>query len=137
MPWVIENVPGAPIRPDFKLCGCIMGLPELKRERWFETSWHGFSLRAPCHHPLQLVTVSGHGEPSGPRMIRRRVITVTGGGRDRSKPRKDADVSDWRRVMGIDWMSRDELAQAIPPAYTEHIGHQLIATIETVARNGA
>ena len=126
LPWVIENVPGAPLRADYKLCGCIMGLPELRRERWFETSWHGFDMRAPCYHPLQPVTVSGHGEPSGPRLIRRRVITVAGGGRDRRKPRRDADVSDWRRVMGINWMTRDELAQAIPPAYTRFIGARLM-----------
>ena len=35
-------------------------------------------------------------------------------------------VDDWREVMGIDWMTRDELAQAIPPAYTEWIGKQII-----------
>ena len=133
VPWVIENVPGAPLRPDYKLCGCIMALTELKRERWFETSWHGFDLRAACHHPLQPVTVSGHGEPSGPRIIRRRVISITGDGRDRSKPRKDADVHDWRRVMGIDWMTRDELAQAIPPAYTEYIGRQLLDHLAAAA----
>src|SRR5262245_2184895 len=33
--WVIENVPGAPMRPDYKLCGCMFGLRRLKRERWF------------------------------------------------------------------------------------------------------
>jgi hypothetical protein len=31
--------------------------------------------------------------------------------------------------MGIDWMTRDELAQAIPPAYTEFIGTQLLNVI--------
>ena len=35
-------------------------------------------------------------------------------------------VADWREVMGIDWMNREELAQAIPPAYTEFIGKQLL-----------
>jgi site-specific DNA-cytosine methylase len=37
---------------------------------------------------------------------------------------------DWRRAMGIDWMNRDELAQAVPPAYTEYIGYQLLAALE-------
>jgi DNA (cytosine-5)-methyltransferase 1 len=35
--------------------------------------------------------------------------------------------------MGIDWMSRDGLSQAIPPAYTEHIGRQLIDQLERAA----
>jgi len=111
VPWVIENVPGAPLRPDYKLCGCICGLPELRRERWFETSWHGFEMRPPCIHPPgSVITVAGHGEPSGPRMAHGVI----------------AHKADWERAMRIGWMSRDELAQAIPPAYTEYIGKQLI-----------
>lgn len=61
LPWVIENVPGAPMRADYKLCGCMFGLPNLKRERWFETSWHGFDLRQPCRHAEPVITVSGTG----------------------------------------------------------------------------
>lgn len=38
-------------------------------------------------------------------------------------------VADWRRAMGIEWMTRDELAQAIPPAYTEWIGAHLLEAI--------
>lgn len=130
-PWVIENVPGAPLRPDFKICGCVVGLPEIERERWFETSgWHSYDLRPPCCHLVQPVTVAGHGEPSGPRLKRAQVISVVGGGRDKAKPRRNADVSDWRRVMGIDWMTRDELAQAIPPAYTEYVGRQLMEYLD-------
>jgi DNA (cytosine-5)-methyltransferase 1 len=129
LPWVIENVPRAPLRPDFKICGCMVGLHEIERERWFETSgWHQFELRQSCFHADSPVTVAGHGEPSGTRRIKARehVISVVGGGADKSKPHRMATVADWRRVMGIDWMTRDELAQAIPPAYTEHIGRQLL-----------
>src|SRR5215467_701837 len=46
VPWVIENVPGAPMRVDLKLCGCMFGLG-VARQRWFETSWHAFDLRPP------------------------------------------------------------------------------------------
>lgn len=112
VPWVIENVPGAPMRADYNLCGCMFGLPKLRRERWFETSWHAFELRPPCHHPERAVTVAGHGIPSGSWYLNR----VDGYEYSRLA----------RAAMGIGWMTRDELAQAIPPAYTEHIGRQLI-----------
>ena len=113
-PWVIENVPGAPLRPDLKLCGCMFGLPNLKRERWFETSWRAFDMRQPCNHkPGDVVSVCG-----------------TGGGTGHTRK---ATVADWRRSMGIDWMTMGELSQAIPPAYTEHAGRQLLAGLVVAA----
>ena len=116
LPWVIENVPGAPMRADYLLCGCMFGLPGLRRERWFETSWRGFAMNL-CHdHREPVITVAGHGPPS---WVRSEARPVT--------------VADWRRAMGITWMTRDGLAQAIPPAYTEHIGRQLIAVLEAAA----
>lgn len=100
-PWVIENVPGARMRVDLKLCGCMFGLPGLRRERWFETSWHAFDMRPPCHHTGKAVEVYGGGGATKGRM------------------------TDRIAAMGIEWMSRRELNQAIPPAYTEYIGHML------------
>jgi DNA (cytosine-5)-methyltransferase 1 len=61
LPWVIENVPGAPMRTDYRLCGCQFGLSPLRRERWFETSWRGFDLRPPCSHTGIGMSVTGHG----------------------------------------------------------------------------
>ena len=116
MPWVIENVPGAPMRPDYKLCGCMFGLRRLKRERWFETSWQGFSLRPTCHHPEPVITVAGHDVPSHQRKFGR---TVT--------------LDERKEAMGIDWMGRDELGLAIPPAYTEYIGLELLRLLENVS----
>lgn len=118
VPWVMENIPGAPLRPDIKLCGCVVGLAELERERWFEIGgWYMFDLRPPCYHATAPITVAGHGEPSGPRMARGEI----------------AHKADWERAMGIGWMNRDELAQAIPPAYTEHIGARLLEHITAAA----
>jgi len=117
-PWVIENVPGATMRPDYKLCGCMLGLPRLRRERWFETSWHGFEMRAPCYHAGRAVTVAGHGAQGS--------YEFDGEGNYPTQ-------ADRRAAMGIGWMNRDELAQAIPPAYTEHIGAQLLAALEAAA----
>lgn len=49
VPWVIENVPGAPMRPDYILCGSMFGL-RIRRHRWFETSWGGYDLVPQCDH---------------------------------------------------------------------------------------
>jgi DNA (cytosine-5)-methyltransferase 1 len=115
VPWVIENVPGAPIRPDFRLCGCMFGLPMLQRERWFETSWRGFALRSPCLHLGPVLSVTGRGVGAG-RGQRARIKDWTG---------KNPGIAEARAAMGIDWANRAELTQAIPPAYTECIGAQL------------
>jgi DNA (cytosine-5)-methyltransferase 1 len=113
-PWVIENVPRAPVRPDIKLCGCMFGLTlpgvgYLKRERWFETSWRGFHLEMPHRHAGHAISIAGHGTPSWMR-------TKTG----------HIGVAEWRQIMGIDWTTREELTEALPPAYTKHIGSILL-----------
>lgn len=109
--WVIENVPGAPMRIDYRLCGYIFGLPGLRRDRWFEVSWGPvLHLRPPCRHIEPAVTVVGHGPGS-------------------SSPFKH-NALGWeqrkRDAMGIEWMTREGLSQAIPPAYTELIGADLM-----------
>ena len=109
LPYVIENVPGAPMRPDFVLCGSTFGERRLKRHRWFEVNWTHAPWVPSCSHSKQLVSVFGHGGH------------VYHG------------VSEWREVMGIDWMTRDELAQAIPPSFTEFIGRQLLEHLERAA----
>ena len=68
-PWVIENVPGAALRPDIRLCGCQFGLTlpgvgYLKRERWFETSWRAFGLEMPHRHVGHAISIAGHGTPA-------------------------------------------------------------------------
>ena len=63
-PWIIENVPGAPMRADYLLCGCMFGLPNLRRERWFETSWHGFAMNMGHYHSAPAISVVGHGTPT-------------------------------------------------------------------------
>lgn len=112
IPWVIENVPGAPMRPDWVLCGCLFLLPGLRRQRWFETNWSGVQLQSPCNHSdvEDAVTVAGH----------------PGGRSSRDGVHRPA-LATWRRAMGVDWMSARELSQAIPPAYTKCIGEQLLS----------
>ena len=112
VPWVIENVPGAPMRADYRLCGCQFGL-RLRRKRWFETSWDGFAFMEPCHHDGPVPSVVGTGTPSW--------VAETLG--------YNPGIAELRECMGIDWMNRKELSQAIPPAYTEYIGTQLLAHV--------
>lgn len=123
LPWVIENVPGAPLRPDAVLCGSMFGL-EIRRHRWFEFSWNQPLLTLACDHTQRITGVYGHPHGKG------------GAWRNGSRPMLPSDRETWSRGMGIDWMEPLELAAAIPPAYTELIGHQLLQHINA-SRPGA
>jgi DNA (cytosine-5)-methyltransferase 1 len=115
-PFVIENVIGAPMRRDLVLCGEMFGL-RVHRHRGFELDgW--FSMA----HPH-----AGH------RLRGGKTNCETGEGVARWITGHYADHEDAGRAMGIDWMTRDELAQAVPPAYTEWIGSQLLAHLTAVA----
>jgi len=105
-PWIIENVIGAPMR-GIVLCGTMFGL-KVYRHRIFECSHLVF---APPHsRHTELVA------PVGRRPGQNGWMTVCG---------HFADIEAASAAMGIDWMRRDELAQAIPPAYSEFIGLQI------------
>ena len=121
-PWVIENVPGAPLRADYKLCGCMFGLRndewELRRVRLFEVSWPvPLTLQSPHLHLRPALAVVGNGQPS---YYRHRFAKTPEG-----KPDYALFRAVCRELMGIDWMTRDELSQAVPPAYSEYIARQL------------
>lgn len=113
LPYVIENVAGAPVRKDLLLCGEMFGL-RLHRHRYFEIN--GFLCMRPRHarHRLKGAIHNCHIEAGHARQVAGHF----------------ADLDDARDAMGIDWMERDELAEAIPPAYTEFIGAQLLAHLE-------
>ena len=117
--WVVENVEGAVMPGDvysIVLCGSSFGL-RVRRHRRFATSQ--VVMAPPCQHYLQALTVdvTGHGM-QGREYKRRRALGLP---MDTQQDRREA--------MGIDWMSRDELAQSIPPAYTEWIGRQFAETL--------
>ncbi len=114
-PYVIENVPGSPLRGWVQLCGRTLGLG-VKRHRWFEASFAMMVPPCPKNHPGDWVSVFGHTVLS-----RGHVIGKAKGGGNRIK-RKHLGTDRGREAMGIDWMTRDELSEAIPPAYTEYIG---------------
>jgi hypothetical protein len=103
LPWVLENVPEAPLRPDFRLCGTQFGL-NVRRHRSFETSWGGGGeLLPPCWHHSKLLAFKHKGE------------------------RAYADA------MGCTWMTNKEARQAIPPAYTQWIGEQFLTSTTATA----
>ncbi len=112
-PWVIENVAGAPLRNPVQLCGSSFGL-DVRRHRLFESNIG--LLAPPCVHGTQQA----------------RFTPAT----NRTNLRRTVEVGVWRIplevqqvAMGIDWMTLPELSQAIPPAYTELIGEQLLPVV--------
>jgi len=106
---IIENVPQSPIRKDVMLCGEMFDL-RLHRHRYFETV--GFAL-PPAPHPEHSLRAGAHN-----CHVQEGYTRVIAG--------HFSDMESAQQAMGIDWMTRDELSQAIPPAYTEYIGQQLI-----------
>lgn len=110
-PFVIENVASAPMFNYIKLYGTMFGLKVI-RERWFEL--HGFDM-------LLLISPI---KPKAP-VQKLGYSTVVGGG----CAGRGIKLETWQGAMGIDWMSKAELTQAIPPAYTEYIGKHLIKQV--------
>jgi DNA (cytosine-5)-methyltransferase 1 len=119
-PYVIENVMGArsDMRADLTLCGTMFGLP-IARHRLFEAS---FPIAQPEHPPCRGVAKAYAAE----RGWAYRDMSVTGKGRH-------AGTSDrWKEILGIDpaaAMTQHNLAECIPPAYTEYIGRQVMEYI--------
>lgn len=117
VPWIMENVPGAPLHNWVVLCGSSFGLgiPEygwyLQRHRLFESNLWLWSSQ--CSHHGRAITCTGTGTPKAIKDAVGRTVKV----------------HEYRRLMGIDWMTRAELSQAIPPAFTQWIGSQLLVTL--------
>jgi DNA (cytosine-5)-methyltransferase 1 len=128
LPYVMENVEGAPLIEPLRLCGTEFNLRAtdtdglevwLKRHRLFESNVFLVGAGG-CHHPKDILCagVYGNGSPS----------------RDAAKARAGGYTPPSQGVraalMGIDWMSRNGLSQSIPPSYTQFIGEQVLAHIE-------
>lgn len=114
MPIVMENVVGAPLRDPIKVCG--LAFPELnvKRHRLFECNWPAIGTHC-GDHKKDYVMVFGNS-------VQRRVKYH---GKNRELRKADGEAA-----MGIDWMTKREMSESIPPSYTQFIGYQLIQHIE-------
>jgi DNA (cytosine-5)-methyltransferase 1 len=119
LPYVIENVDGAPLIDPVILCG--VSFPELRviRHRLFESN---VSLVAAPHKTHPLVFTHDKRKAHYGRLDQDTAyVSVNGGGNCRVTNKRDA--------MGVPWMNGKEANEAIPPAYTEFIGRQLMAQI--------
>lgn len=107
VPYVIENVKGAPLHDPVVLCGSTFGL-KVRRHRLFESNLpllpHG-----PCRHKEQ-------GRPVG--VYHALNDSIPQGGKTA------ATLEEGQEAMGIDWMTWKELKEAIPPEYTLWLGRQ-------------
>jgi DNA (cytosine-5)-methyltransferase 1 len=116
LPYVIENVEGAPLRDPVILCGTMFPQLRVLRHRLFETS---FPMLIPHHgkHPL-VHTFDKRKNHYGKTNEWIDFVQVTGGG--------NCTLAAARQAMGINWMTKTEINEAIPPAYTRFIGAQLL-----------
>ena len=128
-PYIIENVVGAPLLDPLMLCGTEFGMTALDvdgvplkvlRHRLFESNIP-LTRRGECNHDPSILTASIYGAGGG----------WTPEHRDSAKRRggyvPHTDVC--RQLLGVDWTTKHELSQVVPPAFTEHLGKQLIQHI--------
>lgn len=122
LPYVIENVEGAPLYQPIVLCGTMFEGLRVLRHRLFECN---FEIVAPPHpkHPLVFThdkRKAHHGKLDQDVSF----VQVTGGG--------NATIANKLDAMGIDWMDgNQEINEAIPPAYTEYVGAFLMGHLTT------
>lgn len=119
IPYIIENVEGAPLHNPTLLCGTMFGL-KVRRHRLFEHPLF-FVLPPTCNHWGRV----SEGTFAG-------VYAFGARGRRRGKGKRDPKCDrgpNWAESMGIDWMNKDELREAIPPAYSEFLGRCVIQNL--------
>lgn len=116
LPYVIENVEGAPLFNPIVLCGTMFPKLRVLRHRLFEAN---FLIPPLAHnkHP-KVHTFDKRKSHFGKTDEWKDFVQVTGGG--------NCTLAAAREAMGIDWMTKGELNEAIPPAYTEFIGRELL-----------
>lgn len=118
-PYIIENVPGSPMRKDLILNGEMFGLKVI-RNRWFELGGGLFILCPPKTQIKKNLVRNGER------------VSVFGNGSYRKSKfdkepifKKGSVRETWAYAMGINWMTCNEMSEAIPPAYTEYIGNRI------------
>lgn len=118
-PYIIENVEGAPLINPITLCGTMFPGLRVYRHRLFECDPPVYFPPAMCNHIYSMPVSKGEYHT----LDNQKFITCVG---------HNFQAASGRIAMQIEWMTRDELAQAIPPAYTEWLGKQIIKQLEAV-----
>ncbi len=108
-PYIIENVEGAPLINPLMLCGTMFGLLVI-RHRLFETSPPIYFPPASCAHQRAVIK-------AGRRPDREKHYASVVG--------HFSDIAFAKEAMGIDWMNGEELAEAIPPAYSYFLATEI------------
>lgn len=131
LPYVIENVEGAEsdLQDPITLCGTQFPGLRVLRHRLFESN---VTIEAPAEHPKHplVFTHDKRKRHYGQLDQNTSFVQVTGGG--------NCSIANARDAMGIDWMTKGELNEALPPAYTEFIGAQIIDHLsQTEAKEAA
>lgn len=123
-PYIIENVPGSPMRADLKLCGRMFGL-KVVRWRWFELGG-GLWIMNP-YKPTISKGIVKRGE----------AVSIFGKGAYRKSTgdampifKKESVQATWAYAMDIDWMDCEGMREAIPPAYTQWIGEAIFEQVK-------
>ena len=127
LPYVMENVEGAPLRDAVVLCGTMFRGLRVLRHRLFEAS---FPIAPPAHkkHP-KVHTFDRRKSHFGKTDEWKDYVQVTGGG--------NCTLAAARQAMGIDWMSKGEINESIPPAYTKFVGEALLRHLASTRRGTA
>lgn len=116
-PYIIENVAGAQhlMRNPIFLCGSMFGLG-FRRHRWFELgNTDAFFLLPSCNHSIAPILITGRGMRF-----------------ENGKRASHVKIAIKRAAMQIDWMTDDEITQAIPPAYSKFLAEQIEACLEPI-----
>lgn len=116
LPYVIENVEGAPLIDPVRICGASVPGLRVIRHRLFESNLPLIGIDCPHEHP-PVFTHDKRKAHYGQLDQDLSFVQVTGGG--------NATIANKRSAMGIDWMTNAEINEAIPPLYAEWIGVQV------------
>lgn len=122
LPYIIENVKNSPLKTTAILCGASLGLKHVSRHRHFESNYFFFAPKCSCRKEKYTIGVYGQ-KPDGRRVSykKNRLCRIA------------RSLNEAQKLLQIDWMTWDEIKNAIPPVYTEYLGIQLMNVCFRVA----